>query len=197
MKKFAIITVSAAILLGATACGTEGTPSSAPASAPPASSTAGPAPASTPESVTPSAEPTETPTEESSVRTANFGESYKYDDGTTIAVSKPTRGVSGQYSAGGNPGDSILIFKVTVTNGTKKVMEAGTVYATMNYGVDSTAADQVFDEGINGFEGKILPGKKQTATMAFSVPAGATDVLMSIKPSFEYEDAMFLASSVK
>lgn len=196
MNKFSIATLSLALLFGATACGTSGAPASDPASAPPSVQPAPSVAKSTPEDITPSPEPTPT-VEESSVGTGNFGETWKYGDGVTVAVSKPTRGVAGPYSAGGKPGDSTLVFTVTVTNGTKKVLDPSMVHAELNYGADGTAAEQVFDEGINGFEGKILPGKKQTATMAFAVPVNATEVLMSISPTFEHEDALFLAATVK
>lgn len=69
------------------------------------------------------------------------------------------------------------------------------VMADVNYGPDGTPAERVFDSAQNlgsGFEGKILPGKKQVAKLAFAVPHAPQEVLISIAPSWDHDDALFI-----
>jgi hypothetical protein len=201
MKSIQIAGASLAIILGLTACGTGGKVSSAPATSAPASSAAA---ASAPDATT---EPTSTEQELQQAQTpepeptptetgpAKFGQSFSYDDGMTISVAPPKSGQATETAAGATEtAGEIMILTVTITNGTKKVFDPSVVSADLNYGPDGTAAQRVFDSAQNlgsGFEGKILPGKKQVAKLAFGVPAHPGEVLVSIAPSFSHTDALF------
>lgn len=207
MKTISIAGASLALLVGLTACGT-GTGGTVSSSAP-ASSSPAPAPDGTTPPVTtsptaeaapaftePTTEPEPTPTEDDGP--AKFGQVFEYEDGMTISVGAPTSGMATDTAAGAEEtAGEIMILTVTITNGTKKVFDPNLVRADLNYGADGTAAQRVYDSAQNlgsGFEGKILPGKKQVAKLAFGVPAHPGEVLVSISPSFSYNEAMFLGT---
>ncbi len=179
MKTITTITLSAALLLGLSACSAGGGPTgeaSTPASAPAAKA---PAPAKAEE---PSA----------TTGTSKFGQVWKYDDGLTITVSKPAAAVATDTStAAGQP---MSVYTVTIVNGSKEALKP-TAFATVNHGAEGLPAEQVYDSaaGIGAsFSNTILPGKRATVKMAFAHPATAKDVIFSIAPDFAHSDAIFV-----
>lgn len=198
MKTISIAGAALALVIGLTACGgTGGSTSTAPApdgTTPPVttSPTSEAAPFTEPTTeFTPAPEPT--PTEDGP---AKFGQVFEYNDGMTISVAPPTPGMASDTAAGADQtAGELMILTVTITNGTKKVFDPSIVRADLNYGADGTAAERVFDSAQNlgsGFEGKILPGKRQVAKLAFAVPAHPGEVLVSISPSFSHNEALFM-----
>lgn len=195
MKSISAASASLVLVLGLAGCATTGNVASAPessgASTPASTSEPAIVPVETPE-------PDPTPTEDGP---AKFGETFAYEDKITIAVAKPTSAMATDSAAGATEtAGEIRILTVTITNGTKKVFDPTQFTADLNYGPDGTAASRVFDSAQNlgsGFQGKILPGKKQVARIAFGVPAGPQDILVSIAPSFGHTDALFLGEAVK
>lgn len=173
MKNFTIITITAALLFGATACGgSDGGPTGQPSSA--TAQKEAPAPA-----------------ESKDDGVAAFGEVWKYDDGVTITVSKPSAVTASDTAT--KAGAKLSVFTVTIMNGTKDIMTP-LGYGQVNYGAEGVTAEQVYDsaQGLMGtFSNKILPGKKATVKMAFEMPATAKDVLFSISPDMSHSDAIF------
>jgi hypothetical protein len=196
MKTITIAGASFALILGLTACsgGKENYPEGKISDAT-ASAAAAPASSGAPVETAPAPEPT--PTEEGP---AKFGQTFTYPDSIAISVAKPVAGTTSEYAYGAKQtAGNIRILTVTITNNTKKVFDPSQVTADLNYGPDGTAADRVFDSAQlgEGFDGKILPGKKQVAKMAFAVPAGPQELLFSIAPSFSHDDALFMGEAVK
>lgn len=194
MKTITIAGASFALILGLTACsgGTENYPEGKISDA---TTSAAAAPVAAPSTEAPAPAPEPTPT-----GPAKFGQTFTYPDGIAITVAKPVAGVASKYAYGAEQtGGNLRIVTVTITNGTKKVFDPGVVTEDLNYGPDGTAAEQVFDSAQlgEGFEGKILPGKKQVAKLAFAVPAGPQDLLFSISPSFSHDDALFMGEAIK
>lgn len=199
MKTMSIAGGSLALILTLSACGsTSGSvDDSAPPATPSVETPAAEAPQAAPDTVS---EPAPEPEPEDD-GPAKFGETFTYEDGIAISVSQPVTGQASEYAAGGDEtGGAIRILTVTILNGTKKVFDPGMVRADLNYGPNGTAASRVFDSSNNlgaGFEGKILPGKKQVAKLAFGVPKGPQEILVSISPSFKHNEVLFHGDAVK
>jgi hypothetical protein len=188
MKKLSIATLSLALLLGATACSTEGAPTATPTTTQPGV-TAPPAPVSAPEPYTESPAATPTPTDDG---IAKFGETWKYDDGVAMTVSKPQAGVSTESST--NPGAKLTVLTLTITNGGKTPLKP-VGFATVTYGPEGVPAEQVYDsaQGLaENWPQTILPGKKATIKAAFAMPADSKDVTLTISPTFEHAEAIFV-----
>jgi hypothetical protein len=177
MKNLSVITLSAALLLGLSAC-SGGAPTgeaSQPASAPAA------APAPAPKAEEPSA----------TTGTSKFGQVWKYDDGLTITVSKPVAGTATETATA--PGKPLSIYTVTIVNGSKEALKP-LAYPTVNYGAEGVSAEQVYDtaQGLGDtFDNTILPGKRATVKYAFDMPTTAKDVIFSITPDLSHSDAIF------
>ncbi|GAB3262781.1 hypothetical protein [Arthrobacter pigmenti] len=200
-KSLSIFAIGCGLALAATGCtvGTETAGSdpvvteastAAPASeAPPSTS---PAPStSAPSSPTRS---TSAPDVEESL--AEFGQTWEYKDGMAVTVTHEGTAQASQYAAGGEEtAGQMHVFKVTIKNGTEAIFDPVGAYTTVNYGDDGQVAERVFDseQGYGDmWQGKILPGKKQSLSLAFAIPTDvASDVLLSVAPGFEYEDALF------
>lgn len=174
MKKSFVLTLGGAALatsLLLTGCSTGGAPSGD--KAPAAAST--PAAKATPKSTT-----------------AKFGEVYKYDDGVTISVSAPVAFKPGQYAAGADQAQNIMM-TFTIVNGSAKNLNP---LAFPKVSSASVEASSVFDSENTALVGfapttVILPGGKSTWTEGFSV-ADATKLIVQFSPApFKYDDAIF------
>ncbi|WP_026533799.1 hypothetical protein [Arthrobacter sp. H14] len=196
-KTLSTLAISCGIVLAATGCttGAEQTSGSEPeAIQAPASSPApesAPAPEPSPESPSPAPE-----VEESLVE---FGETWEYEDGIAVTVTHAGAAQASQYASGADEtGGQMRLFKITIENGTDGIFDPAGAYTTVNYGDTGKVAERVFDSG-QGYgdmwQGKILPGKEQSLTLPFAVPTDkAYEVLLSVAPGFEYEDAIFLGT---
>ncbi|WP_415950706.1 DUF4352 domain-containing protein [Streptomyces sp. KLOTTS4A1] len=127
-----------------------------------------------------------------------FGESYVYEDGLSVTVSKPAAYKPDEFAVGHTKGNKAFQFTITIENGGKRKLDLASAYPMLRDG-EGTEAEMVFD-GSNStkpFAGSVLPGKKATATYAFSVPAGAeTDLQLELSPEFlEYEPAIWSGSA--
>lgn len=187
MKK-SIIALSVAALLALSACSTP-VVASAPAPAPSSSSAAAQLPAEN---------PAETPTEDpaSSDEPLKFGEKSIYSDGLEIVFVPVGLKQASETAAGAEKTNGqMYLFKVTVKNGTAKIMDPGAMYVVATYGAEGLQSSRVFDSasGIgDSFAGKILPGKQQTVEMAFAVPkAELATFQLSATPGFDYDTAIF------
>ena len=174
MKNLSVITLSAALLFGLSACSQGGGPTGDPST-----------PASAPAAETKAEEPAKT-------GTSKLGQVWKYDDGVTVTVSKPVAGTATETSTA--PGKPISIYTVTIVNGGKEALKP-TAFATVNFGAEGESAQQVFDSAaglLGGFDNTILPGKRATVKMAYAHPANAKDIIFSIAPDFAHSDAIFV-----
>lgn len=128
------------------------------------------------------------PEPEPEVGNLPFGGAITYEDGVSLSLSTGAAFSPSEYVTVAQPHN--LRFTVTITNGSDKNFD-GYVYATATSG--GAPAEQIFDSA-NGLVGSpsgvILPGQTISFDIAFSV-ADTNAIVVSIAPSFDYEDAIF------
>ena len=127
---------------------------------------------------------------------AKFGESFEYMDGLAVTVTGAGAAIASETAAGAEVTEGqMYLFTVEVVNGSEEIFDPAMFMAEVNYGPEGTAASQVFDSAQNlgdRFQGRILPGKKQTVTYAFAIPADKLgEVLMIVSPSYEHAEQLF------
>lgn len=136
-----------------------------------------------------------------SAAAARLGQTYTYESGLKVTVSKAGVGEVAQYAAGADPGTPMATFTVTITNGTAATYDASLSTVTVAYGGDGVQAEQVYDMergyGV-GFTTKILPGRKATAEYGFGVPVGGLkDLVVEVSPGFlDHESVLFTGAAV-
>ncbi len=146
------------------------------------------------EEVTSEAEPTSedsAPAGEVSQGQANFGDTWTWEDGTEVTVSKPEPFKPGEYSFGGEGYDDHVKFTVTVQNGTGEALDLSLFYMTMQSG--RSEAEEVFDSD-SGMEGSpsttLLDGRSVDFTAGFGVE-DPDDLVLELTPSFDHDAAIF------
>ncbi|TFD74748.1 hypothetical protein [Cryobacterium fucosi] len=119
--------------------------------------------------------------------TAKFGEAVTYLNDLSISVSVPAPYTPGEYAAG-HDRPAAVVFNITVTNGGTKNFEPF-LYSTASSG--GAEASKIYDGDIGSSPNTvILPGQTITYSEAYSVNDPA-QIVFQIKPSFEYDDAIF------
>lgn len=130
------------------------------------------------------------------VNQTSFGQSFTYEDGTTITVTVPAPYQPSSSAAIGAGSARTVAMKVTVTNGTAKPLNLAGV--NIQAAAGDQAAERVFDtaKGV-GFAGQTLPpGKRQTFTVAFGLPDGSSELRVQANPSwFGYEPVFFVGQA--
>ncbi|MBB1256310.1 DUF4352 domain-containing protein [Streptomyces sp. OF3] len=104
------------------------------------------------------------------------GDTASYKNGLKITVSKATAYTPGEFSAGHKSGNKAYTVTISLENTGEKDINAVLVDVSARAGDEGKKADKIFDsenEAENTFDGELLPGKKATATYAFSAPADA------------------------
>ncbi|MBD3932494.1 DUF4190 domain-containing protein [Streptomyces chumphonensis] len=136
--------------------------------------------------------PTEDATEEPIVEEAlAFGDASSYPDGLEVAVSSPTPYTPSDTAAGHSPGNETVTVEVTVVNGTDERQDLGLVVVDAKDASGRTA-EPVFDTGIEGLQGTLLPGDESVATYAFDLPPDAADELtIEVTPDFDHDSALW------
>ena len=192
MKTLRIAAVAAVAALALTSCG-KTVDLAAPVKAGPATSSSSstssesgnfptPEPADLETSATPD-EP-EAPTE------IRFGDTWEWEDGMQVTVSKPKKFKPSDYAAGTDGYTKFVQFTVTVKNGTSKKVD---LIGMADAASGDTEAHEVFDSG-KGISGSpstsILPGRKVTYKVAFGVQ-DPNDIVFQYGPTFDHEDAIF------
>ena len=119
---------------------------------------------------------------------AKVGQEVTYDSGLKVAVSVPKPTKISDMAAGGEGIGTMVVFSVTLTNGTKETYDPALSRVSVAYGSEGVQADQVFDSANkvgDSFSTKILPGKKATARYGFAVPAkDQGDLVIEVTPGF-------------
>jgi hypothetical protein len=131
-------------------------------------------------------------TSSDTVQQLTFGQSFTYQDGTTINITLPSRYQPSSTSSTTAPRS--VSMKVTITNGTAKPLNL--VLVSIQATAGEQAVEQVFDsaKGLDGTPSQTLPpGQRQTFTVAFGLPyAGPTDFRVQINPSmFGYQPVFY------
>lgn len=184
---FAAATLIAA--LGLTACGSTSTPTPRPTHATavpteaPAETTIQPADGHTPEA---------TPSNDGIFA---LNETATYKDGTTINLTRITRGVSSNTAAPENT--PLVKFTAAITNNTAKVMELAGATLLCQYGKDGHTSEEIFDSA-QGLEGTpsthLRPGRTATTTLACELPRGESEMQIELAPDFESQSAIFVGT---
>ncbi|WKK23220.1 hypothetical protein QZH56_31520 [Streptomyces olivoreticuli] len=121
-------------------------------------------------------------------RVVAFEDTYAYEDGLKVKVTRPTAFKPSVTSLGHKPENSPVAFMVTLTNDTKQTFEVAGVLIRLKAGENGDPAEQIFDtaRGVgNPLTGSLPPGKSDTATFAFDVPAADTGRLdVEVRPDF-------------
>ncbi|MGP5318046.1 hypothetical protein ACTXMB_02025 [Arthrobacter rhombi] len=136
----------------------------------------------------------ETTEDQSTEGVADFGSAWTWDDGLKLTVKPAGLSAAGQYASGAEASDGkMYVFDVTLQNGTQEIFDPAILTASVVYGAAGTQAEGVFTEKIDGFfQGKVLPGKKQSTRVAFGIPTGELDdVTLTYLVDFDHEDALF------
>ncbi|MEU5420954.1 hypothetical protein ACH4UT_12125 [Streptomyces sp. NPDC020799] len=121
-------------------------------------------------------------------RVVAFDDTYAYEDGLKVKVTKPTAFKPSVTSLGHRPENSPITFMVTLTNGTEQTFQVTGVLVRVTAGESADRAEQIFDtaRGVGTpLTGPMAPGKSATATFAFDVPPADTGrVDIEVRPDF-------------
>lgn len=187
----AVPSIAATVLVLAGCGGTSGAPSEGDAGTnrPTTSSSESPADTAA-ESPADTAE--ESPAaEEAGDGTQKFGDSYKYEDGLTVTVSKPAKFKPSDVSFVSKPQKNYRQFTITVVNKTGKPYDPSMFTASLQSGNEEM--EEIFDSA-KGFEGspttKVLNGRETKFKIGFGA-ADPADMVLEVAPGFEYESAIF------
>lgn len=127
--------------------------------------------------------------QENSVKTAKFGESISFENGTSVTVSAPRVREFGPSST--ISGQKGVVVEVAVTAGNETVTGA-TVMVNARQGQSEVPA--VYDENVDGsIANDIRPGRTVKETYAFSAD-NADNFEVIVKPGFDYNEAVFTDS---
>lgn len=186
MKK-TIITLALTATLGLTACGSTGGSSTDS----PSSGTNAPSSSTTEDTDIPDMDENFEDVEAVS-ETLTFGETFTYEDGLQITVSKPKEITLGEWAD--NPGETAAAFEVTYVNGTGAPFDASLTYATVQSG--NTEAEEEYYDPDNNLDGapstSILADREAKFTIAY-VPTDMSDMVMEISPDagIDYAPILF------
>lgn len=161
-------------------------PAASPAASASTSASASPSSETEPSEEATSAEPTsEAPS------TPQFGETYSWDDGLEMTVSKPTAYKPSDSAAGTEKFKNFLVFQVTIKNGSKEKFEPG--LATISVSSGDEEGQEVFDSA-KGIESapstSVQPGRSAKWKVVFAVK-DPKDLTMDAAPDFTRESITF------
>jgi len=128
---------------------------------------------------------------EASEGEANFGDTWTWEDGTKVTVSKPAEFTPSNTSAGGEGFDQHVKFEITVENTTGEPLDLGLFTMTIQSG--RSEGGEVFDSA-KGMEGspmtRLLDGRSVDFSAAFGVD-DPEDLVLEVMPSFESSSAIY------
>ncbi|GAA3396290.1 DUF4190 domain-containing protein [Streptomyces roseoviridis] len=122
-------------------------------------------------------EPTEEPVDEVP-EPMKFGDTFTYEDGIKVTVSKPRSHEPDEFAVGHAKGNRAFQVTITIVNGSKETLDVTAALPDASDAHGATA-ETVFDgdNATKPFNGKVLPGKQAKAAYTFSLPAAAADEL--------------------
>lgn len=116
-----------------------------------------------------------------------FGEEYKWLDGTKVTISEPEPYQPDEYAAGGETSNEIVAVDVTITNGQDAPLDASFVTPTVTSA--GTPGDEVFDDTVGfGTEMSVMPGKSVTFKAAYGVE-DSDDMVVEFAPTWDHRNA--------
>lgn len=119
-----------------------------------------------------------------------FGQTVKFNDGSTLTVGKPEKFKRDQWAAGGQKMKVFLKFKATFTNNTDEVFDPA--LTTGSASADGVEGESVYQDGLDAPDNKVLPGKKVTWYMGYGFPS-AKKVQLEVNIGFltNYDTVIF------
>jgi hypothetical protein len=130
--------------------------------------------------------------------TGSFHDKIVYPDGVAVEVTKIRHAKltdAGVGDKGQKTGDPIQVLSIRVTNGSNQPVQVDAASGTMTYGPDGDEASTAFDSGIDGMQGKVLPGRAKTGTYGYAVPAKYLgDVQLEFAFDFDHAPVVFRGS---
>lgn len=131
------------------------------------------------------------PDAEESVGQLAFGETWTWEDGTSVTVSGPEEFTPGEYASGGEGYDHHVQFTISVENGSGEPLDLALFTVTMQSG--TSEGDEVFDTD-NGMEGSpfttLLDGRAVEFVVGFGVE-DPDDLVMQLAPTWDHDSAFF------
>jgi hypothetical protein len=118
-----------------------------------------------------------------------FGQTVKFNDGSTLTVGKPVKFKRAQYAAGGENAKVYLKFKSTFKNNTKEIFDPALTSGSASAGGEE--AEAVYQDGLDAPDNKVLPGKSVTWSMGYGFATGK-DVQLEVNVGFlDYGTVIF------
>jgi hypothetical protein len=96
-----------------------------------------------------------------------FGQTIKFDDGSTLKVDKPTKFKPDKYAITGEKKKLYMKFKATFTNRTKEIYDP--TLTTASASADGEEGESVFQDGLSTPTNKVLPGKAVSWWMGYGI----------------------------
>lgn len=182
LSAFFFVVIGLALMISLSACGT------------PAASTPDPeASAAVVE------EPSEEPTAEVTPPPVNnfikaFGEVITYEDGLSISLSQPVPYLPGEYAYGALDGQTPMVFKVILTNGTTEAIDPYTFITVSSAGAEASSIGDIEhpEYGDIGLppSTSVLPNNTVEWYVAYSI-ADAASITADVQTGFTYDTAIF------
>lgn len=124
-----------------------------------------------------------------------FGEEYKWLDGTKVTISEPEPYQPDAYADGGETSNEIVAVDVTITNGQDAPLDAS--YTTPTVTSAGVAGDEVFDDTVGlGTEMSVMPGKSVTFKAAYGVE-DSDDMVVEFAPTWDHRYAYWTTGGAK
>jgi hypothetical protein len=139
------------------------------------------------------------------VTVPNFHQKYTFGDGVEIEITKIDKGrltpkqAEEEYEDGVKAGMGWVRFTGRIRNGSKKVLDANLVSASVTYGPDGHEAPSLYFNDRSDFDGKIIPGRAKTAEATYLIPERYWgDVVFEFSLGDEWDrEAVIFVGSVK
>jgi hypothetical protein len=119
-----------------------------------------------------------------------FGQTIKFDDGSTLQVAKAVKFTPDQYAVTGAKKPEYVKFKATFVNKTNQVYDPSLTSASASAGGEE--AESVYQDGLSTPDNKVLPGKSVTWWMGYGVKS-QKDLQLQIDIGFLDHDAVIFA----
>jgi hypothetical protein len=143
----------------------------------------------------PTSEPSKASTDAGAYDQSNvvkFDKYHAYTDGLEASVTSARRSMIPPFTAGGNPGDPMVIVTVKIKNDRKKSFDTDIVSVNLAYGASGMPAKSVLVPGMEGLSGTIAKGRSQSAEYAFAVPNKSMNkIVIVINRGLKYGPAIF------
>jgi hypothetical protein len=116
-----------------------------------------------------------------------FGQTIKFDDGSTLKVAAPVKFTPDKYAIGGDKRPVYVKFKATFTNKTNEVYDPSLTTASVS--ADGEEGDSVYQGDLGTPDNKVLPGKSVSWWMGYGIKS-QKDLQLEINIGFLDHDTV-------